>query len=308
MRYISFFTLAFMGWNSWGLEFPCEGGQQEYERQKQDVQNYQNYSQEYKTSTHLLLAYCQMTLGDPKGAFQNFQKAADMGSILANYLLANYYLTGGEGQDKAAKHLDKALWEFEKTLQKINAVFADYPNTMVMAADEIVSRIYPNTLLALIQQGLNKHWEEGYKFYNETPPTYYDDPAKAIQRNQTNKNTLDRVEYHIESCLADHEGQNMMFRARRFADSISNFDSKLAVYNAFYFKVKERYCPLFKKALIEIRKREEKIFAIALNCTLPGGTPTENRPPCSDIKIQTKEFATFVFEEWLPKHQAIESS
>ena len=311
MKYIGFFILvALMGWNSWGLEFPCESGQQEYEQLKRDAQwGYENnMDNEYKSNSHILLAYCQMALGDPKGALQNFQKATDLGRILANYLLADYYLTGGWGQDEAAKNLDKALWEFEKTLQKINAVFADYPNTMVMAGNEIHTKIYPNTLLALIQQGLNKHWEEGYEFYDKTPPTYYDSPAKAIERNQTNKDVLDRVEYHIESCLADHEGQNMMFRARRFADYISNFEGKLAEYNAFYFKVKERYCPLFKKALIEIRKREEKIFAIALNCSLPSQTPTEQRPPCSDIKIQTKEFATFVFEEWLPKHKAIESS
>ena len=124
------------------------------------------------------------------------------------------------GQDEAGRSRDKALWEFEKTLQKINAVFADYPNTMVMASDELFGRIYPNTLLALMQQGFNKYFAEGYGFYDGTPPTHYDNPAKAIQRNQTNKDILDRVEYHIESCLADHEGQNMMFRARRFADSI----------------------------------------------------------------------------------------
>ena len=308
MKYMSFFILAtLMGWNSWGLKFPCEGGQQELEEQKRKVQNYQNYDQEYKSSTHLLLAYCQMALGDPRGALQNFQTASDMGTIQANYLLADYYLTGGWGQDKAAKNLETALWEFEKTLQKINAVFADYPNTDLMAGDEITTRIYPNTLLALIQQGTNKYLAEGYKFYDVTSPTYYDDPAKAIQRHQANKLILDRVEYHIESCLADHEGQNMMFRARRFTNSIPNFENKLAKYNAFYFKVKEGYCPLFKEALTEIRKREEKMFAIALNCTLPDGTPTEDRPPCSHIKIQTKEFATFFIEEWLPKKDGIAS-
>ena len=249
-----------------------------------------------------------MALGDPRSALQNFQTASDMGNIKANYRLARYYLTGGGGQDENAKSLDKALWEFEKTLQKINAVFADYPNEAFMAIGEVSDKIYPNTLLALIQHGFGKHWEEGFEFYDNTPSTYYDAPAKAIQRNQANKDILDRVEYHIESCLADHEGQNMMFRARRFANSISNFEGELAEYNAFYFKVKEEHCPLFKELMTEIREREERMFAIALNCTLPGGTPTEDRPPCSDIKIQTSEFKTFLFEEWLPKQRAIVSS
>ena len=308
MKYTGFLILALMGWNSWGLEFPCTGGQGRYEELKWKVQYHQDYSQEYRASIRLLLGYCQMALGDPRGAFQSFQESADMGTIQANYMLANYYLTGGSGQDETAKSLEKALWEFEKSLQKINAVWADYPNTNLMAGDEIHTKIYPNTLLALIQQGFNKYLTEGYGFYDTTSPTYYDDPAKAIQRNQANKDILDRVEYHIESCLADHEGQNMMFRARRFAASIPNFESKLAEYNAFYFKIKERYCPLFKEALIEIRKREEKMFAIALNCSLPSQTPTEQRPPCSDIKIQTEEFATFFTEEWLPKKKIIQSS
>ena len=90
-----------------------------------------------------------------------------------------------------------------------------------MAGDEITTRIYPNTLLALIQQGYNRYLSEGYGFYEITSPTYYDDPAKAIRRNQANKDMLDRVEYHIDSCLADHEGQNMMFRARRFCRNYS---------------------------------------------------------------------------------------
>ena len=310
MKYVGLFVLALiMGWNSWGNEFKsaCEGGHGEIEQLKWDIQNYQDYSREYQASKHLRLAYCQMVVGDPRGALQNFQTASDMGNIKANYRLARYYLTGG-GQDENAKSLDKALWEFEKTLEKINAVFADYPNEAFMAIGEVNDTIYPNTLLALIQQGINKYLAEGYDFYDNTPPTYYDAPAKAIQRNQANKDILDRVEYHIESCLADHEGQNMIFRARRFATSVGDFEKKAAEYMAGYFKVKEGYCPLFKEVLTEIRKREEAMFAIALNCTLPGGTPTEQRPPCASIKTETTEFATFFTEDWLPRKDAITSS
>ena len=36
------------------IRFPCEDGQQEIERLKWDIQNYQEYSQDYKGSTHLL--------------------------------------------------------------------------------------------------------------------------------------------------------------------------------------------------------------------------------------------------------------
>ena len=152
-----------------------------------------------------------MAVRDLRGALQNFQMASDLGTIAANYWLADYYLTGGQGQDETARSLDKALWEFEKTLEKINAVFADYPNEAFMAIYEVHNKIYPDTLLALIEQGINKYLAEGHDFYDNTPPTYYDAPAKAVQRNQANKNILDRVEYHVESCLADHEGQNIIF-------------------------------------------------------------------------------------------------
>ena len=77
------------------LGFSCDGGRAELEELKWDVQNYQNFDQEYKASTHLLLAYCQMALGDPRGALENFQVASDMGTINANFWLANYFLTGG---------------------------------------------------------------------------------------------------------------------------------------------------------------------------------------------------------------------
>ncbi|MCY4512925.1 MAG: hypothetical protein OXB86_04485, partial [Bdellovibrionales bacterium] len=244
MKYITFFVLAFIGWNSWGTEFICSEGR--YQQLQWKTQNYQSYSDIYKASTHRWLAYCQMEEGksywNPRGALENFRIASDQfGDIQSNYFLARYLSTGGWGQNTNAANEDEAIWEFEKTLQKINAVFADYPNTDWMAEDELVGQIYPGTLASLIAAYIQKYLNEGYEFYSTTHPSYYDDPRKALRRKQANKNILDKLENHIESCLADYEGQNMMTRARRFSH-IDNFNHILAEYRAFYFKVKETLC------------------------------------------------------------------
>ena len=304
MKYTVFFILALMGWNSWGLKFICKGGQARYQHLQWEVQNYQSYDSLYKANIHRWLAYCEMEEGkpysNPQAALENFRIASDdFGDIKSNYFLARYLRTGGWGQDTAATNLQEAIWEFEKTLDKINAVWADYPNTEWMASDELSEQIYPGVLINLIQAYTNKYLAEGYGFYDETPPTYYDDPAKAVHRNQANKNILSKLEYHIESCLADHEGQNMMIRARRF-DFIDGFDQKLTEYNAFYLKVKKVYCPHYKTLLTEMKKREAIMHTIAMNCTLPGQTPTEQRPPCADIKRETEEFEKYFIEEWEP--------
>ena len=301
MKYIGFFILTLMGWNSWGLKFACEGEQARVQELQWKIQNYQNYSNRYKASQHQELAYCQMALGNPKSALQNLRTASDdFGQIVSNYFLARYLITGGWGQDKAAFNRNEAIWEFEKTLSKINAIFADYPNEDWMAEGELSQKIYPGTLISLIQAYTDKYLAEGYGFYYETPPTYYDDPAKAIQRHQANKDILDRLEYHITSCLADQEGQNMMTRSRRF-DYMEDFEQKLAEYNDFYFKIKATRCPHYKALLETIKEREEAMFSIALNCTRPPEQPTADRPSCADIKIETTEFATFFTEEWLPQ-------
>ena len=303
MKYIGFFVLAFIGWNSWGK---C--GQGRYQQLQWKIQNYQGYSDRYKASKHRWMAYCQMEKGtpywNPREALKNFRIASDQfGDIKSNYLLARYLLTGGWGQNTTATNKDEAIWEFEKTLQKINAVFADYPNTDWMTEAELAEQIYPGTLVSLISAYTNKYLREGYEFYSKTHPSYYDNPGKAIQRNQANKIILDKLEAHIESCLADHEGQNMMTRARRFSH-IDNFNHMLTKYKTFYFKVKETYCPHYKTLLMEIKKREDAMFAIALNCTIPPEKPTEDRPSCSDIKVQTEEFAEFFTKEWKPNDAA----
>ena len=43
MKYIGFFILALMRWNSWGLKFTCEGGQAGFQQLQWEVQNYQCY-------------------------------------------------------------------------------------------------------------------------------------------------------------------------------------------------------------------------------------------------------------------------
>ena len=314
MKYIWFLVLALMSWSSWGLTFTCKSSQDSGEERVQklqwEMQNYQDYSNDYKAGTHFDLAVCQMENGksysDPQTALANFRIASDeFGDILSNYLLARYLLSGGWGQNTAAKNRDEAIWEFEKTLGKINAVFADYPNTDWMAEAELSTQMYPGTLIRVIDALTNKYLAEGYAFYEKTSPTYYDDPGKAIRRDQTNRDILSKLESHIESCLADHEGQNMMTRARRF-DYIENFDQILAVYNAYYHKVKNSYCPHYKTLLVEIKERERAMHAIALNCTPPPQAPTEQRPSCADIKKETKEFVTYFMEEWLPRKRTIQ--
>lgn len=317
MKYASFFMLALMSWNTWGMTFICKGGQEEYSRLKHDIQTAyeQNYSDESKATLHMMITNCQMVLGDSKGALQSLQNASDLRSIEANFTLARYHLTGGWGT--AEKNRDKALLEFEKTLEKINAIFADYPNTPSMADIEVHGKLYPNTLHFLIQEYTNKYLAEGYNYYDTASPAHYGDPTEAIERDQTHKNILNKLEGHVESCLADHEGQNMMTRARRFSDDIEaayegaehlekTFEQALAEYRAVYLKVKNGYCPHYEKLVEEIRKREAQMHAIALNCTPPSGQPTKQRPLCADIGIETEEFATFFIEEWLPQKEAIQ--
>ena len=309
MKYnAAFFILALMGWSSWGLKFACKSkqasGQVRYQQLQWKVKNYHGYDSVYKASMHRWLAYCEMeegkTYSDPEAALKNFRIASDdFGDILSNYFLARYLRTGGWGQDTEATNRQEAIWEFEKTLNKINAVWADYPNIDWMADDELSETIYPGVLINLVQAYTEQYLAEGYGFYNGTVPAYYDDPAKAVRRHQAHQDILDRLESHIESCLADHEGQNMMTRARRF-DFIEDFGKKLSKYEAFYLEVKGTLCPHYKTLLTEMRNRENQMYSIALNCTLPGQTPTEQRPPCADIKTETEEFAKFYIEEWLP--------
>ena len=309
MKYISFFILALTSWNSWGKEeFTCPGGQAYYEELKWDVQNYQEYDQEYQAGVHNMLFYCQMAYGaNPEDALQNLKMSVDLGDISSNFRLAEFYLTGGWGRHEAVKSRDWAILEFENTLKRINAVFADYPDTVVRAEGEIVNKIYPRTLLLLIENYTNKYFDEGYEYYNGRSPTHYGDPTEAIERDQAHRDILNRLEYHVESCLADHEGQHMMERAKRWSQ-YEEISSNLAAYSAFYLKVKTEYCPLFKELLEEIRAREATMHAIALNCTPPSEQATEERPPCTDIKIETEEFAKFFTEEWLPKQTEIISS
>ena len=304
MKFICFFILVLTSWNSWGREFTCLGGQERYAELKWDVQNYQGYPQEYQASIHHSLFFCQMAYREnPEIALQNLKMSAELGEISANFRLAEYYLTGGWGRHEAVKNRDWAIWEFEKTLDKINAVFADYPNTDVMAASEIGYKIYPRTLLYLMHLYSIKYWKEGYDYYAAKSPTHYGDPTEAIEREQAHRSILDNMEAHIESCLIDHEGQNMMARARRWIQ-YEEISSNLAAYSALYWKMKEKYCPHYKELLDEIRKRETAMHAIALNCTPPSEKATDDRPPCADIKTETERFGAFS-DEWESKKHTL---
>ena len=302
MKYIGLFILVLASWNSWGEEeeFTCPGGREFLEQLKWDVQNYQEYDREYQANTHLFLFYCQMTYEeDPKDAFPNLQEAARLGDIISNFRLAEYLLTGLEGRYKAVKDRDQAIKEFENTLEKINAIFTDYPNTRNMAVKEISAQIYPQTLRYLTRELANKYLEEGYEYYNKKSPAHYGDPTEAFQRNQAHKDILERLEGHITSCLAD-QWQHIQKRAKRWGH-VKAVSDNLAAYKAFYLNTQIKHCPHYKKLLAEIRKREATMYAIALNCAPPSEQATEERPPCTDITIETEAFVRFVIEEWLPK-------
>ena len=312
MKYLGFFILVLTSWNIWGEEeFICPGGRSELEQLKVEVQHYQEYDKEYQAITHLLLSSCQMAYvgdgEDPKLALQNLQIAADLNNIISNFKLAEFYLTGGWGRYEAVKDRDQAIREFENTLDKINTVFADYPNTRSMAVSEIVAQIYPQTLRHLIENLTDKYWDEGYEYYNTKSPTHYGDPAEAIERNQAHKDILDRLEGHITSCTADHEGQHMYDRATQRWGQVTAISENLAAYKAFYLDTQINYCPHYKNLLAEIREREAAMHAIALNCAPPSEQATEERPPCTDIKKETEEFDMF-FEHFAEKRKAIYSS
>ena len=201
-----------------------------------------------------------------------------MGDIISNFRLAEHLLTGVEGRYEAVKDGDQAIKEFENTLDKINAVFADYPNTMPMAVGEIVAQIYPQTLRRLIKELTDKYMDIGYNYYKEKSPAHYGDPTEAIERDQAHRDILDRLEGHIASCLADHEGQHIQERATKRWGDVKAIKDNLAAYKAFYLKTKNRYCLHHEELLAEIRKREAAMHAIALNCTPPSEQAIEARP------------------------------
>ena len=298
MKYVCYFILSIVTiWNSWGKEFVCIGERARYEQLKWDVQNL-SIDPEFDASIRLSLFYCQMTYKeDLAGAFQNLKDSADLGNIKANFTLAEYYLTGGWGENPSVQSRDKAIWEFEKTLNKINGAGTDYPNTAPMAEREILYVIYPNTLGHLIMKYTNKYIkeEEGLLYYENKNPAHYNDPAAILARSdRVNIYMLNPLEHHIKSCLADDRGQAIPGWAKRFRDYIPTFEEDLIGYNAYYTKLKEGYCPLFKRLLDEIRKREANMQKIALNCTPPSEQATAERPPCTNIKTEVQAFRTFL--------------
>ena len=308
MKYIInivFLILLTVGWNSRGIEFPCEG-KERYEELKWDLQNEEGFSQRYKASIRLRLFYCQMHYGeDLENAFQILKESAELGNILSNFTLAEYLLTGGWGGNPAVQSRDEAIWEFEKTLKKIIGAGADYPNTPAMAEYEIWQSIYPSTLIYLIEEYTNK-WlndKEGLPYYENKNPAHYNDPSAILARgSRVNINILNPLEYHIDSCLADHRGQDIPGWARRFSDHLQDLESKITEYNAIYLKVKQTYCPLFKELLDEIRKREANMQKIAMHCAPPSEQATAERPPCSDIQKEIKEFDK-VFKSVMDRHK-----
>ena len=314
MKYITnivFLILLTAGWNSRGIEFGCKEGREGYEELKWDLQNAEGFSKEYQAIVRLNLFYCQMHYGeDLENAFQNLKESAELGKIISNFTLARYLLTGGFGKNPAAQSREEAIWEFEKTLKKINDAGADYPNDPSMAEHEIWYSIYPGTLTYLMQEYLNK-WlndSEGFYYYTKNPD-HYNNPSTILARgSRVNINMLDRLEYHIKSCLADDRGQAIPGWARHFSDHLQGLESKITEYNAFYLKVKTKYCPLFKELLDEIRKREANMQKIAMQCASSLEQATAERPPCTNIQKEAKEFKRFFKDVFVKKYtEAINS-
>ena len=308
MKYITnivFLILLTVGWNSRGIEFPCEGTE-EYEELEWDLQNEEGFSKEYQASVRLELFYCQMHYGeDLENAFQILKESAELGKIVSNFTLAQYLLTGGWGKHPAVQSRNEAIWEFEKTLEKINGAGADYPNDPSLAEHEIWGALYPRTLAYLMETYTNK-WlsdKEGLLYYYETSSVPYNDPSALLARgSRVNINMLNPLEHHIDSCLADHRGQDIPGWARRFSDHLQGLESKITEYNALYLKIKTKYCPLFKELLDEIRKREANMQKIAMHCAPSSETATKDRPSCSNTRKETEEFGKF-FEEVFKKRQ-----
>ena len=299
MKYASnivFLILLATGWNSRGVEFPCEG-RQTYEELKWEVQNL-SIDPESDASVRLLLFYCQMHYGeDLEDAFQNLKEASELGEIYSNFLLAEYLLTGGYGKNPSAQSRDEAIWEFEKTLQKINASGGDYPNDPYMVESEIWSRMYPRTLTYLMEEYTNK-WltdSDGLPYYKNKNSIHYNNPSAVLARgSRANINMLNPLEYHINSCLVDHRGQEIPGWAGRFSDHFQDLEIKIAEYNAFYLKLKTKYCPLFKELLDEIKKREANMQKIAMHCAPPSEKATKERPPCTNIQKEIEAFDVFL--------------
>ena len=303
---IVFLILLTAGWNSRGIEFSCRDGREGYEELEWDLQNEEGFSQRYKASIRYRLFKCQMHYGeDLEDAFQNLKESAELGKIISNFTLAQYLLTGGWGKNPSVQSREEAIWEFEKTLEKINGAGADYPNDPSLAEHEIWVRIYPNTLVYLIEEYTNK-WlndKEGLPYYENKNPAHYNDPSAILARSsRVNINMLNPLEYHIDSCLADHRGQDIPDWARRFSDYLQGLESKITEYNALYLKVKTKYCPLFKELLDEIRKREANMQKIARHCAPPSEQATAERPPCANIQKEIEEFDV-VFKDIVSRHE-----
>ena len=304
-----FFILLVTGWNSHSTEFICEG-RKEYELLKWEAQNL-SIDPEFDAIIRLHLFYCQMAYGEnPEDAFQNLKKSADLGKIISNFTLAEYLSTGGYGTHPAVQSRDEAIWEFEKTLKKINAAGGGYPNEPSMVENEIWNRIYPRTLIYLMEEYASK-WltdSDGLPYYKDKNSIHYNNPSAVLARgSRANINMLNPLEYHINSCLADHRGQEIPGWARRFSDHFQDLEAKITEYNAFYLKVTTEYCPLFKELLDEIRKREANMQKIAMHCAPPSEKATEERPPCTNIQKEIEAFDV-VFEDIMDRYKkAIDS-
>ena len=300
---IVFLIFLAAGWNSRSTEFPCEG-KERYEELKWKVEN-MSIDSEYDAIIRLHLFYCQMHYGeDLEDAFQNLKESAELGKIISNFTLAEYLLTGGYGKHPAVQSREEAIWEFEKTLKKINGAGGDYPNDPSMVENEIWNRIYPRTLTYLMEEYTNK-WlndSEGLPYYENKNSIHYNNPSAVLARgSRANINMLNPLEYHINSCLADHRGQEIPGWARRFSDHFQDLEAKIAEYNAFYLKVTTEYCPLFKELLDEIRKREANMQKIAMHCAPPSEKATKERPHCTNIQQEIEAFDE-VFEDFVNRY------
>lgn len=296
VHYIKMFSDPYMA----GLYKVSLKGEQEYEPlTEQEAQKIQNYSKSYRASVYLALFYCQMTYGeDPVIALNTLQESIKLGEITAHFLLANYYLTGGWGQHPILKNRGWGIRALEETLQKMKNMRGGYPKTGNMALNEIIYQLYPQTVALLIWNYTDHYLEEGYDSFKNLLNFVHLDPAKANQQLKDRRYILKRLERLIENCRTDHEGENIIFRARNFAQQIDGFEILLDEYNTFYQTIQLKFCRQHEKLLDRMLIWESNLQQATIGCS---------DPPCANIQNETQEFTNYFFQDWEPEHLTITS-
>ena len=309
MKYFLLFSLLLLSRPGWANKFitACEGGRGEYEQMKYDVENDEGYSRQYQANAHYLLALCQLAHeDDPEGALKNLEESSELGDMAANFLLGEYYMLGGWGQNPSRKNQQEAVWEFEKTLLKLGRVMPNYPLDFAMAEEEITQQIYPVTLFYLMRAYTVTYLNEGFAYYKNNSPQHYPQTGQndKMERDRKNKEILGKMEYHIQTCLVDRQSSLIVQRTRQM-NSGEHVISRIPEYEDLWSTMKTGLCPLFKEFLEEARKREAELHRIALNCVINREKVTEDHLHCEDIKTEAKEFDSFL-KEWFPRYNDLD--